>query len=164
MERGSGESRPVRQAGGRKARLWRTKHSHTVKINASGVIPPIFRFVDHHVSGTVANFIKIPWVQSVSQGLTPGTGPILYSTLGSLSFLLLLYGYCFQSCGCVGKHEKIRGVHSRHTSGRPTAEYIDKVLSRITLGGALLHFAVCVLPSMLIQDSACLSTSEGPLC
>jgi preprotein translocase subunit SecY len=33
--------------------------------------------------------------------------------------------------------------------GRPTAEYLDKVLSRITLGGALYISAVCVLPSFL---------------
>jgi preprotein translocase subunit SecY len=35
--------------------------------------------------------------------------------------------------------------------GRPTADYIDKVLSRITLGGAIYISAVCVLPTILIQ-------------
>ncbi|HVC44145.1 MAG TPA: preprotein translocase subunit SecY, partial [Candidatus Binataceae bacterium] len=35
--------------------------------------------------------------------------------------------------------------------GRPTADYIDRVLSRITLGGAIYVSAVCVLPTILIQ-------------
>ncbi len=134
-------------------RVYGGQNTHIpLKINASGVIPPIFASSIIMFPATVANFIKVPWVQSVAAALTPGHWAY------TLLYILFIVFFCFFYTAIVfnpvdvsENMKKYGGFIPGIRPGRPTAEYIDKVLSRITLGGAVYISAVCVLPTLLIQ-------------
>jgi len=134
-------------------RVYGGQNTHIpLKINTSGVIPPIFASSIIMFPATVANFIKVPWVQSVANAFSPGHW--LYSVLyvGFIVFFCFFYtAIVFNPIDVADNMKKYGGFIPGIRPGRPTAEYIDKVLSRITLGGAIYVSAVCVLPTLLIQ-------------
>ncbi|HIJ77342.1 MAG TPA: preprotein translocase subunit SecY [Deltaproteobacteria bacterium] len=133
-------------------RVYGGQNTHIpLKINASGVIPPIFASSIIMFPATVANFIKVPWVQSVSQALSPGHWAYVVLYVGFIIFFCFFYtAIVFNPVDVADNMKKYGGFIPGIRPGRPTAEYLDKVLSRITLGGALYISAVCVLPTLLI--------------
>jgi preprotein translocase subunit SecY len=134
-------------------RVYGGQNTHIpLKINASGVIPPIFASSIIMFPATVANFIKVPWVQSVSQALSPGHWAYVALYVGFIIFFCFFYtAIVFNPVDVAENMKKYGGFIPGIRPGRPTSEYLDKVLSRITLGGALYISAVCVLPTLLIQ-------------
>jgi preprotein translocase subunit SecY len=134
-------------------RVYGGQNTHIpLKINASGVIPPIFASSIIMFPATVANFIKISWVQSISQALAPGHWAYAVLYVGFIIFFCFFYtAIVFNPVDVSENMKKYGGFIPGIRPGKPTAEYIDKVLSRITLGGALYISAVCVLPTLLIQ-------------
>jgi preprotein translocase subunit SecY len=134
-------------------RVYGGQNTHIpLKINTSGVIPPIFASSIIMFPATVANFIDVPWVQTIAGYMTPGHW--LYSVLyvGFIVFFCFFYtAIVFNPVDVADNMKKYGGFIPGIRPGRPTAEYIDKVLSRITLGGAIYVSAVCVLPTFLIQ-------------
>ncbi|MFZ0927022.1 MAG: preprotein translocase subunit SecY [Syntrophobacteraceae bacterium] len=132
-------------------RVYGGQNTHIpLKINASGVIPPIFASSIIMFPATIANFIKVPWVQSVSQALSPGHFAYFALYVGFIIFFCFFYtAIVFNPVDVADNMKKYGGFIPGIRPGRPTAEYLDKVLSRITLGGALYVSAVCVLPSLL---------------
>jgi preprotein translocase subunit SecY len=134
-------------------RVYGGQNTHIpLKINTSGVIPPIFASSIIMFPATVANFIPVAWVQSVANALAPGAW--LYNILYVAFIIFFCYFYTaivFNPVDVADNMKKYGGFIPGIRPGRPTAEYIDRVLSRITLGGALYVSAVCVLPSILIQ-------------
>jgi preprotein translocase subunit SecY len=134
-------------------RVYGGQNTHIpLKINASGVIPPIFASSLMMFPATVANFIKIPWVQSVSHALSPGHWVYVILYIGLIIFFCFFYtAIVFNPLDVAENMKKYGGFIPGIRPGRPTAEYLDKVLSRITLGGALYISAVCVLPTILVQ-------------
>jgi len=101
---------------------------------------------------TIANFIDIPWVQAISSSLTPGG--IIYNLLfvGFIFFFCYFYtAVTFNPVDVADNMKKNGGFIPGIRPGKRTADYIDRVLTRITLGGALYVSAVCVLPSILIS-------------
>ncbi len=133
-------------------RIYGGQNTHIpLKINTSGVIPPIFASSIIMFPATVANFFKVPWVQSIASMLTPGHW--LYSILyvGFIIFFCYFYtAIVFNPVDVADNMKKYGGFIPGMRPGKPTAEYIDKVLSRITLGGAIYVSAVCILPTFLI--------------
>jgi preprotein translocase subunit SecY len=124
-----------------------------LKINTSGVIPPIFASSIIMFPATVANFVPVDWVQWVANALDPGAW--LYSILYVAFIIFFCYFYTaivFNPVDVADNMKKYGGFIPGIRPGRPTAEYIDKVLSRITLGGAIYVSAVCVLPTVMIQQ------------
>jgi len=122
-----------------------------LKINTSGVIPPIFASSIIMFPATIANFVKIPWVQSASQAMTPG------SLIYNLIFVTFIIFFCFFYTAVTFNPVDVAENMKKHGGyipgirpGKRTADYIDKVLTRITFGGALYVSAVCVLPTVLI--------------
>ncbi|HYA39937.1 MAG TPA: preprotein translocase subunit SecY [Syntrophobacteraceae bacterium] len=134
-------------------RVYGGQNTHIpLKINASGVIPPIFASSLMMFPATVANFIKISWVQSVSHALSPGHWVYVILYVGLIIFFCFFYtAIVFNPLDVADNMKKYGGFIPGIRPGRPTAEYLDKVLSRITMGGALYVSAVCVLPTVLIQ-------------
>ena len=134
-------------------RVYGGQNTHIpLKINASGVIPPIFASSLMMFPATVANFIKVPWVQSISRALSPGHWVYVILYIGLIIFFCFFYtAIVFNPLDVAENMKKYGGFIPGIRPGRPTAEYLDKVLSRITLGGALYISAVCVLPTVLIQ-------------
>ncbi len=134
-------------------RVYGGQNTHIpLKINTSGVIPPIFASSIIMFPATVANFIPGEFMQTVANALGPG------HWLNSVLYVAFIIFFCFFYTAIVfnpldvaDNMKKYGGFIPGIRPGRPTAEYIDKVLSRITLGGAIYVSAVCVLPSILIQ-------------
>jgi preprotein translocase subunit SecY len=135
-------------------RVYGGQNTHLpLKINTAGVIPPIFASSIIMFPATIANFIEIPWVKSFAASLTPGHW--LYSLLyvGFIIFFCYFYtAVVFNPVDVAENMKKHGGFIPGIRPGRPTADYIDKVLSRITLGGAIYISAVCVLPTILIGE------------
>jgi preprotein translocase subunit SecY len=122
-----------------------------LKINSSGVIPPIFASSIILFPATLAQFMKNPKIQAFASQLTTGwLHTILY-----VSFIIFFcYFYTAVSFNPIDVAENIRkfgGFIPGIRPGKSTADYIDRVLTRITLGGALYVSAICVLPEILIQ-------------
>ncbi len=123
-----------------------------LKVNTAGVIPPIFASSILLFPATIANFLKHPWTQSVSNALTPGS--VAYEALyvGFIIFFCYFYtAVTFNPVDVADNMKKYGGFVPGIRPGKKTAEYIDRILTRITLGGALYVSAVCVLPSILIS-------------
>ncbi|MBW1777289.1 MAG: preprotein translocase subunit SecY [Deltaproteobacteria bacterium] len=122
-----------------------------LKINTSGVIPPIFASSIIMFPATIASFIKIPWMQSVASAMQPGS--IIYELLfvGFIFFFCYFYtAVTFNPVDVADNMKKHGGFIPGIRPGKRTAEHIDRVLTRITLGGATYVSIVCVLPSILI--------------
>jgi preprotein translocase subunit SecY len=123
-----------------------------LKVNTSGVIPPIFASSLLMFPATVAGFVNNEWVKWAAEAITPGhlSHDIVY--VGLIVFFCYFYtAITFNPVEVADNLKKWGGFIPGLRPGKPTAEYIDRILTRITLGGAIYVSAVCVLPSILIQ-------------
>lgn len=123
-----------------------------LKVNTAGVIPPIFASSIIMFPATIANFIQIPWMQTVADAVAPGK--LIYSLIyvGFIIFFCYFYtAVVFNPVDAAENMKKYGGFIPGIRPGKRTADYIDRVLSRITFGGAIYVSAVCVLPTILIQ-------------
>jgi preprotein translocase subunit SecY len=123
-----------------------------LKINTSGVIPPIFASSIMMFPATIGSFIAIVWIQNIVSAITPGS--IIYEVL----FVGLIFFFCYFYTAITFNPDDVAENMKKHGGyipgirpGKRTADYIERVLTRITLGGALYVSAVCVLPSILIS-------------
>jgi preprotein translocase subunit SecY len=131
-------------------RVYGGQSSHLpLKINTSGVIPPIFASSILVFPATVAQFL--PSLKNYAGYLMPGglTYDLVYVVL--IVFFCYFYtAVTFNPVDVADNLKKYGGFIPGIRPGRYTAEYIDRVLSRITLGGAIYVSAVCILPTILI--------------
>ncbi|HZO81974.1 MAG TPA: preprotein translocase subunit SecY [Candidatus Binataceae bacterium] len=132
-------------------RVYGGQSSHLpLKVNTSGVIPPIFASSILVFPATVATFI--PSAKNWSSYLTPGGW--VYNVVYVALIVFFCYFYTavtFNPVDVADNLKKYGGFIPGIRPGRFTAEYIDRILSRITLGGAIYVSAVCILPTLLIQ-------------
>ncbi len=122
-----------------------------LKINTAGVIPPIFASSIIMFPATIANFVGHPWMQAIAQSLSPTK--LIYNLLyvGFIIFFCYFYtAVVFNPVDVADNMKKYGGYIPGIRPGRTTADYIDRVLTRITLGGAIYVAGVCVLPSIMI--------------
>ncbi len=123
-----------------------------LKINTSGVIPPIFASSIIMFPATIASFIKVPWMQNIANAMRPGNAIYELLYVGFIFFFCYFYtAVTFNPVDVADNMKKNGGYIPGIRPGKRTADYIDKVLTRITLGGAIYVSAVCVLPSILIS-------------
>jgi preprotein translocase subunit SecY len=134
-------------------RVYGGQSSHLpLKINISGVIPPIFASSIMMFPATIGGLIQIDWVQRVSASLNPGT--LYYNILyvGFIVFFCFFYtAVTFNPVDVSENLKKNGGFIPGIRPGKKTAEFIDKVLTRLTVIGAIYVSAVCVLPTFLIN-------------
>ena len=124
-----------------------------LKINTSGVIPPIFASSLLIFPAAVAQFVQHPWAQAAAGYLAPGQWlhDVLY--VGFIIFFCYFYtAVVFNPVDVAENMKKFGGYIPGIRPGQKTAEFIDRVLSRITLGGAIYISAVALLPTMLISQ------------
>jgi preprotein translocase subunit SecY len=122
-----------------------------LKINTSGVIPPIFASSIMMFPATISSFITVPWIQDIVAALTPGNAVYELLFVGLIFFFCYFYtAVTFNPVDVADNMKRQGGYIPGIRPGKRTADYIDRVLTRITLGGALYVSAVCVLPSILI--------------
>jgi preprotein translocase subunit SecY len=121
-----------------------------LRVNTAGVIPPIFASSVIMFPATIAGFISIPWVQSIARQLSPGT--LLYTLIyvGMIFFFCYFYtAIIFNPVDIADNLKKYGGFIPGVRPGQKTTEYINKVLARITFGGAAYLSIVCILPDIL---------------
>ena len=122
-----------------------------LKLNSAGVIPPIFASSLIIFPATAVNFIDIPWLKNISESLNPSG--VLYNMLFAGLIIFFTYFYTaiqFNPNDVAENLKKYGGFVPGIRPGTNTADYIDKILTRLTLWGAIYLSIVCVLPSFLI--------------
>ncbi len=123
-----------------------------LKVNTSGVIPPIFASSLLMFPATIAGFVHNEWVKWVADAMSPGGGMHDLIYVGLIFFFCYFYtAVTFNPVDVADNLKKWGGYVPGLRPGKPTSEYIDRILTRITLGGAVYVSAVCVLPSILIR-------------
>ena len=124
-----------------------------LKINISGVIPPIFASSIMMFPATIGSFIKIDWVQRASAAMHPGTVYYYIFYVGMIVFFCFFYtAVTFKPDDVAENLKKNGGFIPGIRPGKKTAEFIDKVLTRLTVIGAIYLSTVCVLPTILISQ------------
>ena len=139
-------------------RMYAGQTSHLpFKINMSGVIPPIFASSLILFPATIASWFgtsqAVSWLQRLAASLSPGQ-PIyilLYASL--IMFFCFFYtALVFNSRDTAENLRKSGAFIPGIRPGQQTAEYIDKVLTRLTFWGALYITCVCLIPEFLILE------------
>ncbi len=124
-----------------------------LRLNTAGVIPVIFAQAIIMFPGTLANFFKgNVFMENLAAWLQPGQP--LYTTLYIVIIVFFAYFYTaiiFNPVDLADNMKKYGGFVPGKRPGKKTAEYIDSVLTRITLPGALFLAFIAVLPYFLVQ-------------
>jgi preprotein translocase subunit SecY len=124
-----------------------------LKINMSGVIPPIFASSIMMFPATIGSFIQIDWVQRVTAALSWGSLPHTILFVGFIIFFCFFYtAVTFNPVDVAENLKKHGGFVPGVRPGKKTAEFIDKIMVRLTVIGAIYVSAVCVLPTILISE------------
>jgi preprotein translocase subunit SecY len=125
-----------------------------LKVNTAGVIPPIFASSIIMFPATIANFLsakQFPWLQHIVGYIAPGH--VLYIVVYVAFIFFFCYFYTavhFNPVDVADNMKRYGGFVPGIRPGKNTADYIDRVLTRITFSGAIYVSAVCVLPQILI--------------
>lgn len=146
---------PKRQQG---ARMFGGETSHLpLKLNTSGVIPPIFASSLLLMPATVAQFTASSgapgWVTTITTLLGHGQPLYMAAYVGLIVFFCFFYtSVVFNPNETADNLKKYGGFVPGIRPGQRTAEYFDHVLTRLTVVGAAYISAVCLLPEFLISQ------------
>ncbi|MBU0946018.1 MAG: preprotein translocase subunit SecY [Proteobacteria bacterium] len=122
-----------------------------LKINIAGVIPPIFASSLMMFPATIGGFVQVEWVQKVSSAMAPGSVYYYLLYVAMIVFFCFFYtAVTFKPDDVAENLKKNGGFVPGIRPGKRTAEFIDKVLTRLTVVGATYLSVVCVLPTILI--------------
>jgi preprotein translocase subunit SecY len=119
-----------------------------LKVNTAGTIPPIFASSLLMFPATLANY-RIPGMQAI-QGMLQ-RGDWLFNSLYAILIIFFCYFYTavtFQAVEVADNLKKQQAFIPNIRQGKATADYIDYVLTRVTLGGSLYVAAVCIIPTV----------------
>lgn len=127
-----------------------------MKLNAAGVIPVIFAMSILLTPSTIAGFFPNSRVAvSIANAIKPGGW--VYATLYAALIVFFTYFYTavtFNPADIAENMKKYGGFIPGMRPGKPTAEYLDKIMSRITLIGALFLAAIAILPYIITGVTA----------
>jgi preprotein translocase subunit SecY len=138
-------------------RLYAGQSTHLpFKLNMSGVIPPIFASSLLLFPATIASWSGssggLTWLQSIASAMTPGQPAHMVLYGGLIIFFCFFYtALVFNSRETAENLKKSGAFIPGIRPGQQTADYIDKVLTRLTVWGALYVTVVCLLPEFLIS-------------
>ncbi len=147
---------PKRQQGNR---MSGGEASHLpLKINTSGVIPPIFASSLLLLPATISSFEEaggpsMGLIGEITAYLAHGTPLYMLLYIGLIVFFCFFYtAIVFNPTETADNLRKYGGFIPGIRPGKNTADYLDYVLTRITVGGAIYLSAVCILPEILISQ------------
>ena len=126
-----------------------------LKLNMSGVIPPIFAssiiLLPATVVGWFATGEGMRWLKDISSALSPGQPIYVLLYAAMIIFFCFFYtALVFNSRETADNLKKSGAFIPGIRPGEQTARHIDKILSRLTLAGAAYITAVCLLPEFLV--------------
>lgn len=122
-----------------------------LRVNTGGVIPIIFAASVITIPATIAGFVKHPIFQQIAQQF--GLGMPLYNLLYIAAIIFFTFFYVsiiFNPSDVADNLRKYGGFIPGIRPGKNTSDFIDNVLSRITLVGAIYLAAVAILPEFMI--------------
>lgn len=123
-----------------------------LKVNTAGVIPPIFASSLIIFPATIAQFLNVPFLTHLTSWLRPATGVYEVLYVGLIIFFCYFYtAVTFNPVDVADNMKKYGGYIPGIRPGKKTSQYIDKVLTRLTFGGAIYVSIICVLPSILMH-------------
>jgi len=146
---------PKRQVGNK---MFGGDASHLpLKINTSGVIPPIFASSLLLLPATVANFEangqSFGWLGEITSYLAHGRPLYMALYVALICFFCFFYtAIVFNPTETADNLRKYGGFIPGIRPGKNTADYLDYVLTRLTVVGAAYLSAVCILPEILISE------------
>jgi preprotein translocase subunit SecY len=145
---------PKRQVGNR---MFGGDSSHLpLKLNSSGVIPPIFASSLLALPATVASFNSVngpEWLQTAAAFLSHGHLVYMLLYVGLIVFFAFFYtAIVFNPVDTADNLKKYGGFIPGIRPGKNTADYLDYVLTRLTVLGAAYLAVVCILPEFLISQ------------
>jgi len=145
---------PKRQVGNK---MFGGDASHLpLKINTSGVIPPIFASSLLLLPATIANFQtsqSFGWLGNITAYLAPGRPLYMLLYVALIVFFCFFYtAIVFNPTETADNLRKYGGFIPGIRPGKNTADYLDYVLTRLTVVGAAYLAAVCILPEILISE------------
>ncbi|MCG6117323.1 MAG: preprotein translocase subunit SecY [Aquimonas sp.] len=143
----------ARRQGGRQAYMNQSSHL-PLKLNMAGVIPAIFASSIILFPGTAATWFgeagSVGWLTDLSQALSPGQ-PLYMVLYGALimGFAFFYTALVFNSQETAENLKKSGALIPGIRPGKATADYVDGVLTRLTLAGSIYLVAVCLLPEFM---------------
>jgi preprotein translocase subunit SecY len=144
---------PRRQVGNK---VYGGQSSHLpLKLNMAGVIPPIFASSIILLPATIVNWFganpRLAWLKNMSAALSPGQPIYIGLYVFAIVFFCFFYtALVFNSRETADNLKRSGGFIPGIRPGDQTAKYIDKILLRLTLVGAIYVTLVCLLPEILI--------------
>jgi preprotein translocase subunit SecY len=135
-------------------KMYGGQNSHLpLRINTAGVIPPIFASSLLLFPATVANFSTVDWLKTAAAWFSPST--VLYNVI----FVALIFFFCFFYTAIIFDPKDVAenlkkggGFIPGIRPGDKTREYLDSVLSRLTIWGGVYISLISVLPMILIAE------------
>ncbi len=125
-----------------------------LRVNMAGVIPVIFAASLMAFPPTVGQLINQPWAHSVANFFNPSHTPYLIGeTLLIIAFTYFYTAVTFNPVEQADNLKRYGGFIPGVRPGRPTAEFLDRILARLTFPGALFLAAVAALPTLLINST-----------
>jgi preprotein translocase subunit SecY len=126
-----------------------------LKLNMSGVIPPIFAssiiLFPATLAGWFGNSKGLGWLQDIAATLSPGQPLYVMCYAAAIVFFCFFYAALVFNSNETAENLKKSGAFIPGVRpGQQTASYIDAVMTRLTLAGAIYITAVCLLPEFLI--------------
>ncbi len=121
-----------------------------LKVNQAGVIPIIFASSVLMFPVTIAQFVNVPWVKTLAEWFAWGTP--LQTTLYALLIVFFTYFYTAVTMNISDMAENMKkygGFIPGLRPGKPTADYLDRVMTRITLAGAIFLAFIAILPNFV---------------
>lgn len=121
-----------------------------LKVNQAGVIPIIFASSVLMFPVTIAQFVDVPWIKTMGKWFEWGSP--LQTTLYVLMILFFTYFYTAVSLNIGDLSDNIKkngGFIPGLRPGKPTTDYLDRVMSRITLAGAIFLSLIALMPHVI---------------
>ncbi len=126
-----------------------------LRVNMAGVIPVIFAASIMAFPPTVGQLINQPWANDISTFFSPsGWAYLLGETVFIVLFTYFYTAVTFNPVDQADNLKKYGGFIPGVRPGRPTAEFLDRILARLTFPGALYLAAVAALPTLLINQTS----------
>lgn len=124
-----------------------------IKINYSGVIPPIFASSLLMFPATMAQFLNKPWLKSLQESLNPNGAIFNILFVSLIVFFSFFYTeIIFNPNELADNLKKYGGLIPGVRAGKSTADYIQKVLDRVNVLGSIYLSAICILPGILTSS------------
>ncbi len=124
-----------------------------LKVNTTGVIPPIFASSVLMAPATLGAFWPNDAVLAITGAFAPGAWLYNYTYVALIIFFAYFYtAMMFNPVDVADNLKKHGGYIPGIRPGKQTAEYIDRLLTRLTSAGAIYLAAVCILPTILITE------------